>query len=358
MTWMMGQSVLSAIFADDNKLGGVADTPEGRAAIQRDLDRLEKRAGRNLTKFKKKCKALPLGRNDPKHQYMLGATQLESSLAEKDLGDLVDTKLNTSHQRALAAKRAHGNLGSISSSIASRSRQVILQRDTRRCSVGEEESSIPTSSPQPTAALSTATASEDRCPMCLGTWDNAACTMPCLHRFCFNCIRWWAGTKPECRLCKRRVTSIRHSLQGDEFEEFAIRPPAASLGSAQERDLTDCQRQERPGYAKSVQDLLQLLRPWLPEELGCIFGEERSQALMLERMILRALPVLGLQEEDLVKSLQADLRSCTTASVQGLTEFTVERCGMAAHRLLLWEGSRAARGMEASPGAVSAPLSS
>ena len=79
---------------------------------------------------------------------------------------------------------------------------------------------------------------------------------------------------------------------------------------------------------------------------------------MLERMILRALPLMGLQEEDLVKSLQADLRSRTTASVQGLIEFTVEWCGMAAHRLLLREGSRAARGLEASPGAVSAPLSS
>ena len=46
-------------FADDSKLGGVADIPEGHAAIRRDLNRLEKWADRNLTKFSKgKCKVL------------------------------------------------------------------------------------------------------------------------------------------------------------------------------------------------------------------------------------------------------------------------------------------------------------
>ncbi|PKU38186.1 rna-directed dna polymerase from mobile element jockey-like [Limosa lapponica baueri] len=74
-------------FADDMKLGGVTDRPEGCAAIQRDLNRLEKWADRNLTKFNKgKCKVLPLGRSKPWRQYMLRTTQLEKSLAEKDLG--------------------------------------------------------------------------------------------------------------------------------------------------------------------------------------------------------------------------------------------------------------------------------
>ncbi|KAK4806812.1 hypothetical protein QYF61_005608, partial [Mycteria americana] len=42
---------------------------------------------KSLMKFnKEKGKVLHLGKNNPTHQYMLGATQLESSLAEKDLG--------------------------------------------------------------------------------------------------------------------------------------------------------------------------------------------------------------------------------------------------------------------------------
>ena len=76
-------------FADDTKLGGLADTPAGCAAIQRDLDRLESWAQRNLIK----CRVLHLGSNSPMHQYRLGVDLLESSSAERDLGVLVDDKL-------------------------------------------------------------------------------------------------------------------------------------------------------------------------------------------------------------------------------------------------------------------------
>ncbi|GAB0186510.1 hypothetical protein GRJ2_001116300 [Grus japonensis] len=57
---------------------------------------------------------------------MLGATQLESSLAEKDLGILVDTKLNMRQQCALVTEKVNFILGCIRQSIASRSRNMIL----------------------------------------------------------------------------------------------------------------------------------------------------------------------------------------------------------------------------------------
>jgi len=58
---------------------------------------------------------------------MLGVTKhMESSLAEKDPGVLVNTKLSMSCLCALAAKKANGILGCFRSRVTSRLREVLL----------------------------------------------------------------------------------------------------------------------------------------------------------------------------------------------------------------------------------------
>lgn len=76
------------------------DTSEGKGAIHRDLDMLEKWADANLMKFDNaKCKVLQLGHSNPIQTYRLGRAVTGSRPMGKGFAVMVDEKFDVRHHQ-------------------------------------------------------------------------------------------------------------------------------------------------------------------------------------------------------------------------------------------------------------------
>ena len=82
-------------FTDDTKIWGEVSTLVGRERLQQDLDRLQEWADINKTRFNTdKRRVLHLSSRNQQHTYRMGNSHLESTETERDLGVIIDSKMD------------------------------------------------------------------------------------------------------------------------------------------------------------------------------------------------------------------------------------------------------------------------
>lgn len=64
---------------------------------------------------------------------------------------------------------------------------------------------------------------ETECSICFEDFVDRAFVEPCLHSFCFNCIKDWAKVRRLCPICNGRYDCVYHAVKEDlsyEVYEF------------------------------------------------------------------------------------------------------------------------------------------
>ena len=117
-----------SVFADDTKLCSGITSLQDVSNLQANLNALSNWATKWQMRFNvDKCKVMHLGAKNMHASYMLGGVQLGGSVVEKDLGVLVDHKLNNGMQCQAAVSKASKVLSCIiKRGMDSRDRDIIL----------------------------------------------------------------------------------------------------------------------------------------------------------------------------------------------------------------------------------------
>merc|ERR1740130_1946645 len=60
------------------------------------------------------------------------------------------------------------------------------------------------------------------CPICMLVLYKSVALMPCFHNFCSACYSDWMGCKPDCPVCRQRVTAVIKNRAMDEVIEALL----------------------------------------------------------------------------------------------------------------------------------------
>ena len=100
---------------------------DGQSALQRDLTKVQEWAEKWKMDFNiGKCKIMHIGNKNPRNVYNMGGNELETTIAERDLGVTIDDKLDLGkHIKSIVAK-ANRMLGLIKISFACLDKAMFL----------------------------------------------------------------------------------------------------------------------------------------------------------------------------------------------------------------------------------------
>ena len=119
------------IFADDTKVYLPITSLNDKNHLQLSINRLVEWSNTWLLRFNSdKCKVLHLGKNNPEYEYTIAhdgiEKQLNISVCERDLGIMVDTKLNFEEHIESTVKKARGLAGLTNRTISYKVREVMI----------------------------------------------------------------------------------------------------------------------------------------------------------------------------------------------------------------------------------------